>query len=107
MESAVYFAVAELLANVAKHARANEVTVELGYGTRMLTATVTDHGRGGAAAWEGSGLAGLERRAPAFGGRLETYSPAGGPTRIAMVIPCVLSYSRGPVPAPGRAGSSC
>ena len=75
---------------MAKHARATEVTVELGYGTRMLTATVTDDGRGGAAASEGSGLAGLERRAAAFGGRLEIYSPAS-PTRIAMVIPCVLS----------------
>jgi signal transduction histidine kinase len=30
VESAVYFAVAELLANAAKHARATEVTVELG-----------------------------------------------------------------------------
>ena len=79
MESAVYFAVAELLANVAKHARATEVTVELGYGTRMLTATVTDDGRGGAAASEGSGLAGLERRAAAFGGRLERVRGVGPP----------------------------
>jgi glucose-6-phosphate-specific signal transduction histidine kinase len=54
VESAAYFAVAELQANAAKHARATEVTVELGYGTRMLTATVTDDG-GGAAASEGSG----------------------------------------------------
>jgi signal transduction histidine kinase len=91
VESAVYFAVAELLANVAKHARATEVTVELGYGTRMLTATVTDDGCGGAAASAGSGLSALERRAAAFGGSLEVYSPAGGPTRITMVIPCVLS----------------
>jgi signal transduction histidine kinase len=91
VESAVYFAVAELLANVAKHARASEVTIELGYGTRTLTATVTDDGGGGAVASSGSGLAGLERRAAAFGGRLEIFSPAGGPTRIAMVIPCVLS----------------
>jgi len=91
VEAAVYFAVAELLANVAKHARATEVSIELGYGTRMLTATVTDDGAGGATASEGSGLHGLERRAAAFGGRLEIYSPAGGPTRITMVIPCVLS----------------
>ncbi len=88
VESAVYFAVAELLANVAKHARATEVTVELGYGTRMLTATVTDDGRGGAAASEGSGLTGLERRAAAFGGRLERVRGVGPPGQLRRAARC-------------------
>ncbi len=100
VEPTVYFAVAELLANVAKHARATEMTVELGYVTRMLTATATDDGRGGAAASEDSGLARLERGAAAFGGRLpEIYSldPAGptrdryGHTQVAYLV-----ISRGP-----------
>ncbi|MEV6843737.1 histidine kinase [Actinoplanes sp. NPDC051411] len=91
VESAVYFAVAELLANVAKHARASYVTVDLGYADRVLIATVTDDGTGGASAGAGSGLAGLERRARAFGGTLTIDSPAGGPTRITVAVPCELS----------------
>lgn len=91
VESAVYFAVAELLANVAKHAHATGVTVELGYAAQTLTATVTDDGIGGAAASPGSGLNGIERRMTAFDGRLEIDSPAGGPTRITVAAPCALS----------------
>ncbi|GAA1214424.1 hypothetical protein GCM10009665_00210 [Kitasatospora nipponensis] len=91
VESALYFAVAELLANVAKHARAERVGVELAYASRLLTATVSDDGIGGAAASAGSGLSGIERRAAAFGGRVEIDSPVGGPTRITVAVPCELS----------------
>ncbi|GGS81410.1 sensor histidine kinase [Nonomuraea spiralis] len=91
VEAAVYFTVAELLANVAKHAHARHVTVELGYEARTLTATVTDDGVGGANLSSGSGLHGVERRIAAFGGRLEIDSPAGGPTRVHVAVPCVLS----------------
>jgi signal transduction histidine kinase len=91
VESAVYFAVAELLANVAKHAHASLVTVDLGFADRTLVATVSDDGLGGAVAGAGTGLAGLERRARAFGGTLTIESPAGGPTRITVAVPCELS----------------
>ena len=91
VEAAVYFAVAELLANVAKHAHASHVSVELSYAAPTLTATVTDDGIGGAAASEGSGLAGIERRMAAFDGRLDIDSPAAGPTRITVAVPCALS----------------
>ena len=97
MESAVYFTVSELLVNVAKHAHATQVGIDLGYDGKTLTATVTDNGAGGAASSRamgieaGSGLNGIERRLAAFGGRLEIDSPAGGPTRITVAVPCVLS----------------
>jgi signal transduction histidine kinase len=91
VESTVYFAVAELLANVAKHAHASLVTVDLGFADRTLVATVSDDGLGGAVAGAGTGLAGLERRARAFGGTLTIESPAGGPTRITVAVPCELS----------------
>lgn len=91
VESAVYFAVAELLTNVAKHTRATLVTVDLGYTAGTLTATVTDDGTGGARASAGSGLHGIERRTAAFGGRLDIDSPLGGPTRITVAVPCVSS----------------
>lgn len=101
VESAMYFAVAELLTNVTKHAHASQVTIDLGYAGRELTATVTDNGVGGVPAPAtsssrvgsssgGSGLAGIARRMAAFGGRLEISSPAGGPTRATVSVPCVL-----------------
>jgi signal transduction histidine kinase len=91
VEAAVYFAVAELLANVAKHSRARRADVALDYAAGTLTATVSDDGVGGASTPSGSGLSGLERRMTAFGGRLEISSPAGGPTRITVAVPCELS----------------
>lgn len=96
VESAVYFAVSELLTNVAKHARATQASIDLGYQGRTLTATVTDNGTGGAALSrdpaeaQGSGLNGIERRLAAFGGRLDVDSPPGGPTRITVAVPCAL-----------------
>ncbi|GIG68410.1 hypothetical protein Pen01_47050 [Phytomonospora endophytica] len=91
VEAALYFAVAELLANVAKHAGATRVVIDLDYGDRMLTATVTDDGVGGAAASPGSGLSGIERRMAAFDGRVAIDSPAGGPTSVRVAVPCALS----------------
>ncbi|MGR6999465.1 ATP-binding protein [Yinghuangia aomiensis] len=91
VESALYFAVAELLANTAKHARATRATVELAYAEGILTATVTDDGAGGADASAGSGLRGIERRMAAFDGLLTVDSPVGGPTRVTVAVPCVLS----------------
>jgi signal transduction histidine kinase len=91
VEAALYFAVSELLANVAKHARATRATIDLGYDGATLTATVTDDGEGGASAEKGSGLSGINRRISAFGGRLEIDSPVDGPTRITVAVPCALS----------------
>jgi signal transduction histidine kinase len=91
VEAAVYFAVAELLANVAKHAHATHVMVALGYAAHTLAASVTDDGVGGAVASPGSGLNGIERRMAAFGGRVEIDSPAGGPTGITVAVPCASS----------------
>ncbi|HVV09932.1 sensor histidine kinase [Amycolatopsis sp.] len=91
VEAAVYFAVAELLTNVAKHAHATGVMIELGYTAGILTAVVSDDGIGGATASAGSGLHGVERRMAAFGGKLEIDSPAGGPTRVTVAVPCALS----------------
>jgi signal transduction histidine kinase len=78
-ESAVYFAVSELLANVSKHAHANQAWVDLRHERGMLRADVTDDGCGGADPARGSGLAGIERRLAAFDGVLAVSSPPGGP----------------------------
>jgi signal transduction histidine kinase len=93
VEAAVYFAVAELLANVAKHAHAAHVTITLGYSMseRRLAVSVLDDGVGGAAAAPGSGLRGIEQRITTFGGTMEIDSPVGGPTRVSVALPCALS----------------
>ncbi|MEV0561133.1 sensor domain-containing protein [Dactylosporangium sp. NPDC050588] len=95
--SAVYFAVAELLTNVARHAGATRVRIDLRAASGCLRLTVTDDGRGGAAVPAGSagpagpaagtGLAGLTRRAAALDGSLTVDSPAGGPTTVTMILP--------------------
>jgi len=91
VESAVYFAVAELLNNVAKHADAGCVLVRVRYAGGMLRAEITDDGNGGADAGNGTGLAGIERRLSAFDGILAVNSPVGGPTIVVIEVPCALS----------------
>lgn len=94
VESAIYFAVAEALANVVKHADARRATVTLGHDGRVLRAVVTDDGRGGADPGRGTGLAGVARRLAAFDGTLTVTSPSGGPTTVTLELPCALSSPR-------------
>jgi len=91
VESAAYFAVCELLANVAKHAGARWAEVDLRYGHGMLRVGVADNGGGGADPAAGTGLRGIERRLAAFDGVLAVSSPGGGPTVVTLEVPCELS----------------
>ncbi|MFJ7148851.1 histidine kinase [Streptomyces sp. NPDC100445] len=91
VESAAYFAISEILTNVAKHARADRAWIDLRYDRGMLHITVTDDGHGGADASLGTGLRGIERRLATFDGVLALSSPVNGPTMVTMEIPCVLS----------------
>ncbi|MEU6427225.1 histidine kinase [Microbispora sp. NPDC046973] len=91
IESALYFGVAELLANAAKHARATRARISItGDGTGIVV-DVEDDGGGGAGMRAGGGLDGLRRRLAVFDGTLEITSPAGGPTRVRMAVPCESS----------------
>ncbi|WP_030886863.1 MULTISPECIES: sensor histidine kinase, partial [unclassified Streptomyces] len=89
VESAVYFAVSELLTNAAKHSGAERVWLDIHHTGRdgMLRVSVTDNGKGGAALDKGSGLTGLERRLSRFDGVLAVNSPPGGPTMITLDVP--------------------
>jgi signal transduction histidine kinase len=91
VESAAYFAVCELLANVSKHADASRAWLDLRHEDGMLRISVGDDGHGGADPARGSGLRGIERRLAAFDGVLALSSPAGGPTAVNLEIPCALS----------------
>jgi signal transduction histidine kinase len=91
VESAAYFAVSELLANVSKHAQATQAWVDIRHADGMLKVGVTDDGHGGADPKKGTGLQGIERRLAAFDGVLAIGSPPGGPTSVTVEIPCALS----------------
>jgi signal transduction histidine kinase len=91
VETACYFAVAELLTNAAKHSGAREARIAVWHSARLLRIEVTDFGLGGADPAKGSGLAGVERRLATFDGILAVSSPIGGPTMVVMEVPCVLS----------------
>jgi signal transduction histidine kinase len=92
--SAVYFSVAELLANAVKHAHARSVRIQLGHTAGMLRVQLTDDGCGGADQAQGTGLAGVERRLAAFDGILAVNSPLGGPTIVVIEVPCALSSAK-------------
>jgi signal transduction histidine kinase len=94
VESAAYFAVAEALANATKHADAHRVWIDLRHEEGTLRISVLDDGCGGADAARGSGLRGIERRLATFDGMFTLSSPLGGPTMVAMELPCVLSSPR-------------
>ena len=91
VESAAYFAVSELLANVAKHSGAGAAEADLRHSAGALRVSVRDDGVGGADPSRGTGLRGIERRLAAFDGVLAVSSPVGGPTVITMEVPCELS----------------
>jgi signal transduction histidine kinase len=103
VESAAYFGVCELLANVSKHAGARQAWIDIRHSGRvggmcdvsetggMLRVSVADDGCGGADPARGTGLSGIERRLAAFDGVLAISSPPGGPTVVNLEIPCALS----------------
>ncbi|MFJ8138483.1 sensor histidine kinase [Streptomyces sp. NPDC096013] len=88
VEATAYFVVAEALTNIAKHSGAQHATITArGSGDRLLL-RVEDDGRGGADAEGGSGLTGIRRRVAAHDGGLTLTSPPGGPTVLAVDLPC-------------------
>jgi signal transduction histidine kinase len=91
VETACYFAVAELLTNAAKHSGARDARIAMSHSGRLLRIEVTDFGLGGADPTRGSGLVGVEKRLATFDGILAVSSPAGGPTIVVLEVPCALS----------------
>jgi len=102
IESALYFAVAECLANSAKHAGHDQAWVELSHDQGLLRIVVGDDGRGGADVDAGTGMKGVMRRLAAFDGTMSVSSPDGGPTIVTLEVPCVLASSS-PRTAPSSA----
>ncbi|KRC65940.1 hypothetical protein ASE12_14935 [Aeromicrobium sp. Root236] len=91
VESALYFATSELLANIGKHSDATRATIEVTHDGEALKVVVEDDGKGGASVSSGTGLAGVARRLGAFDGTMDVVSPVGGPTVVTLEVPCALS----------------
>jgi signal transduction histidine kinase len=94
VESAAYFALAEMLANIVKHSGAGRGWIQIEYSTDRLVMMIGDDGIGGADPSRGSGMRGIERRLAAFDGTMAVTSPPGGPTIVTMELPCALSSPR-------------
>ena len=88
IEAAAYFVVAESLANIAKHSRARHGSVRIRERDNTLLIDIYDDGVGGAVEHPGGGLSGLRDRIAAVEGRLRVSSPPGGPTLLAVELPC-------------------
>jgi signal transduction histidine kinase len=84
VQATAYFVVAECLANVARHAHATTVRVQVELG-RGLRVEVADDGRGGAEPSAGSGLKGLRDRVAALDGDLTITSSASGTADVALL----------------------
>jgi signal transduction histidine kinase len=79
----------ECITNAMKHAQAQRVDVELGFGADGVTLCVADDGRGfdPDARHEGFGLLGMRERAERIGARLLITSVRGGGTRVETLLP--------------------
>ncbi len=89
---AVFRIVQEALTNVAKHARATRVRVDLDIDGRHLHVRVADNGRGiqpnrPARKGHGFGLLGMTERAGVLGGQLTVQPARGGGTELSLRIP--------------------
>ncbi|MEV7776328.1 sensor domain-containing protein [Kitasatospora sp. NPDC086791] len=87
VEGIAYFTVSELLTNVSKHAGARTAAVDVWRSDDQLMVLVQDDGKGGAAPYPGSGLAGLAERIRAVDGVFLVDSPEGGPTTVTVELP--------------------
>ncbi|MGP4024149.1 histidine kinase [Actinomadura sp. 3N407] len=88
VETVAYFVVTEALTNAAKHGRATRAEVHVQRVGACLSIRVSDDGVGGADEALGTGIAGIRRRVAALDGTVQVTSPTGGPTIMAVEVPC-------------------
>jgi signal transduction histidine kinase len=101
VEVGMYYVVSEALTNVAKHAQASVVQVDLETEGGMTRLCVRDDGVGGADPGRGSGLVGLRDRVEALGGRIEITSPPGRGTSLLVTVPPGVDQRQTVQPASG------
>jgi signal transduction histidine kinase len=96
----VYRVVQESLNNIAKHAGATDIQIEVGNRAGLISIVVSDNGRGldgGGQAGKGLGIVGIKERVRELGGQLTLDSAVGRGTALVAVIP--LSGQKAECPA--------
>jgi len=85
----LYRIVQESLTNIAKHAQAKTVTVELEQHTGMIQLSIADNGQGFKPTQNttGFGLQGMRERAVALGGQFHLHSQPEKGCRISVSLP--------------------
>jgi signal transduction histidine kinase len=94
-ETAVFRAVQEAITNIARHAHAESVLIQVAAQDGLLTIEIEDDGAGfdparaagGPGSMRGVGLLGMRERIGILGGTLQIDSEPGGGTRILMQVP--------------------
>ena len=87
VESAAYFAVCELIANISRHSRARNAWVTVRGTDERVNIEVSDDGVGGVTPGLGTGIAGLYDRLTAVDGTMALRSPLGGGTTAQIELP--------------------
>jgi signal transduction histidine kinase len=87
VEVTAYYVVSEALTNVAKHANASAVRVDVDTDDSLVRLAVHDDGVGGADPARGSGLVGLKDRVEGTGGTLRVESRPGQGTSLVVELP--------------------
>jgi signal transduction histidine kinase len=95
LEITIYRIVIEALTNIARHARATAITVQVGAEHEQVVVEIADDGVGfDVGAWVTSpnerrslGLVGMRERAGLLGGELEVISQSGHGTRVVARLP--------------------
>jgi PAS domain S-box-containing protein len=90
VEATAYYVVAEALTNVARHAEATDVEVEVTRAGPTLRIEVRDDGRGTADRHAGSGLRGLADRVAALDGTFLVISSPGNGTVVRAELPLAI-----------------
>jgi len=103
IETIVFRIAQEALTNVAKHAEASQVTVQIGFAEKVLNLEVRDNGRGfvphnafettggSHQAW---GLLGMQERVALVGGSCVVHSEPGKGTAVQVSIPITPEQSQ-------------
>ena len=105
IETAVYFACSEALANIAKHAGASCADIQVHSDESGVIVLIADDGAGGADLAAGTGLKGVADRIEALGGRLQVQSAAGRGTQLRADIPVAPGWPKETAPEGHTPGS--
>ena len=88
VEPTLAMIVREAVTNIARHAQARRVTIDIALNGGEVLLSIADDGRGGVRE-SGNGLNGMRERAQSLGGTLQVESSRGGGTRLEIRVPAL------------------